>query len=87
MRKIVLTVLALLCVAPVFAGGKYKTDRDIPYREEFARCKLDVSYVKKATDRPVIVWFHGGGLTDGAKHTPEALLAQDYVVVAAGYRL
>jgi hypothetical protein len=32
MRKIVLTVLALLCVAPVFAGGKYRTDRDIPYR-------------------------------------------------------
>lgn len=87
MRKIFLTVLALLCVAPVFAGGKYRTDRDIPYREEFVRCKLDVSYVKKASDRPVIVWFHGGGLTGGAKHTPEALLAQDYVVVAAGYRL
>ena len=89
MRKFALIAAALLCCLSAFAGPKYKQDKDIAYRTEGAspRCKLDISYVKGASNRPVIVWFHGGGLTEGQKHTPQELLKEDYVVVAAGYRL
>lgn len=88
MKRILTLALVLLFVLPASAE-KYKQDRGIVYRdgEAHPRCKLDVSYVKKAEDRPVIVWFHGGGLTGGQKHTPKELLTKDYVVVAAGYRL
>ena len=88
MKRLLILALALLAVLPASAQ-KYKHDRGISYRDEelSPRCRLDVNYVKKAEDRPVIVWFHGGGLTGGQKHTPQELLAKDYVVVAAGYRL
>ena len=88
MKRLLILALALLAVLPASAQ-KYKHDRGISYRDEelSPRCRLDVSYVKKAEDRPVIVWFHGGGLTGGQKHTPQELLAKNYVVVAAGYRL
>lgn len=88
MKRFLALVLMLLIVLPASAE-KYKQDRGIVYRDTEAhpRCKLDVSYVKKAQDRPVIVWFHGGGLTGGQRHTPAELLTKDYVVVAAGYRL
>ena len=88
MKRLLILALALLAALPASAQ-KYKHDRGISYRDEeiSPRCRLDVSYVKKAEDRPVIVWFHGGGLTGGQKHTPQELLTKDYVVVAAGYRL
>lgn len=88
MKRLLILALALLAALPASAQ-KYKHDRGISYRDEelSPRCRLDVSYVKKTEDRPVIVWFHGGGLTGGQKHTPQELLTKDYVVVAAGYRL
>ncbi len=88
MKKFLYLILALTLALPVSAE-KYKQDKNVAYRSDVSseRCKLDISYVKKAQDRPVIVWFHGGGLTGGQKHTPETLLGRDYVVVAAGYRL
>ncbi|MGB3775987.1 MAG: alpha/beta hydrolase, partial [Leeuwenhoekiella sp.] len=36
---------------------------------------------------PVIVWFHGGGLTGGDKEIPEALKNNEYVIVGVQYRL
>lgn len=36
---------------------------------------------------PVIVWFHGGGLTSGNKSVPAELMDAGYVVVAPNYRL
>lgn len=88
-RILILAALCLFVQAAPATAAKYKTDSGIIYRKDVdsPRCRLDVSYVKHAKDRPVIVWFHGGGLTGGQKHTPEALLGKDYVVVAAGYRL
>lgn len=55
------------------------------YRAE--RAKLDIFVPEGARGAPVIVWFHGGGLTEGEKSVPEALRASGHVVVAAGYRL
>jgi len=63
----------------------------IPYPREGedpqARCALDIHSPEGAKDLPVIVWFHGGGLTQGERSIPEELKNQSCVVVAAGYRL
>lgn len=85
-RYLILTITLLCCLAAGAAPVR-ETEKDIAYKKDGDRCKLDISYVDGAKDRPVIVWFHGGGLTKGKKSLPKALLAGDYVVVAAGYRL
>lgn len=74
-------------------GKYYRTQNDIPYtakEDEYSRerLKLDVAYTSEEDDslKPVIVWFHGGGLTGGEKFIPGELLEKDYVVVAPNYR-
>ncbi len=44
-------------------------------------------YPKDKKDFPTVVWFHGGGLTGGNKHIPEALKEEGICVVAVNYRL
>lgn len=74
--------------------AEYKELKDIPYRtagDEYAleRCKLDIYYPETAPadGAPVVVWFHGGGLTGGQKEIPERLRHAGYVVMAPNYRL
>ncbi len=74
----------------------YKTAKDIPYdlldssgdqayiKE---RCVVDIYYPENKKNVPVIVYFHGGGLTGGAKEIPDALKEKGYVIVGVGYRL
>ncbi|MEN9841400.1 MAG: Carboxylesterase NlhH, partial [Verrucomicrobiota bacterium] len=57
-----------------------------PYRQE--RCVLDIHTPVGAKNLPVVVWFHGGGLTEGDKTTtPGELMQQGFVVVTPNYRL
>lgn len=90
MKRYLILAVALLC-AVAAAAADYKVDRDIVYRsdDEYAArmCRLDVSSPERAKGAPVIVWFHGGGLTGGGKDTPRELLADGAVVVGVGYRL
>ncbi|MDE6097209.1 MAG: alpha/beta hydrolase [Muribaculaceae bacterium] len=84
-------LLALISVAS-FAQSQYSTLRDVPYSsksDEYStqRLKLDIHYNTGAKDIPVIVWFHGGGLTGGNKFIPAELKENGYVVVAPNYRL
>lgn len=60
---------------------------DATYRDE--RCKLDVCIPDHEDDAtlPTVVWFHGGGLTGGNKHIPDAFTQQKIIVVAVNYRL
>jgi acetyl esterase/lipase len=51
------------------------------------RALLDVYYPESQGTLPTIVWFHGGGLSGGEKHIPEALKNKGVCVVAANYRL
>ena len=51
------------------------------------RLKLDICYPEDAEEAPVIIWFHGGGLTDGAKGIPDNLKSTGAVIVAPNYRL
>ena len=55
------------------------------YRSE--RCKLDLYYPKTRKPFKTLVWFHGGGLTEGEKYLPEQLLKKGIAVVAVNYRL
>lgn len=88
-------LLPLLFVAlSASAQHNYKLVKDIPYvssseadayRKE--RCKLDIYYPENKKDFPVVVWFHGGGLTGGSKDLPEELMEKGFAVVTANYRL
>lgn len=90
MKKILLLSIALTAAASVYAAPReeknisYYNGTD-PYAIE--RCKLDVSVPDNATDTPLVVWFHGGGLTGGGKEIPKRLRDAGYVVVAPNYRL
>lgn len=68
----------------VVSDIQYKTGKDAYVKE---RCKLDVYYDKNLKDCPVVVWFHGGGLTGGHKELPAKLKNQGMVVVGVNYRL
>lgn len=93
MKKIFAVILFALLGSIFCHGAEYITEYNLPYREaaanEYAaeRCKLDVYYSPGMTDRPVVVWFHGGGLTGGEKFIPEELKNDSIVVVAVNYRL
>ncbi|UOB17279.1 alpha/beta hydrolase [Abyssalbus ytuae] len=74
--------------------NEYAEAKDIYYyndalKDEYKSeiCKLDIHYPLKGKDHPVIIWYHGGGLTGGKKEIPEALKQQGFCVVGVGYRL
>lgn len=87
--------LAAIALGIAFASNAltYATATDIPYytgNDEYAseRCKLDIYYPENASpDCPVVVWFHGGGLTGGGKFIPSELKDCGLVVIAPNYRL
>jgi len=70
----------------------YKVESDISYSSNkdsysVSRCKLDVYHPVDTAGLPVIVWFHGGGLTGGERFIPDELKHSGYVIVAPNYRL
>ncbi len=92
MRKLCLALCLIFCTVVSAQEITYRTIENIPYRyteEPYAaeRCRLDVYYPENAKDCPVVVWFHGGGLTGGNKFIPEQLKNSGLVVVAVNYRL
>lgn len=79
--------------SPLFSQ-EYKDLYDLPYYPDHQneayiaeKCKLDIHYPENAENVTTILWFHGGGMTQGAKEIPEALKRKGYIVVGAGYRL
>ena len=69
------------------AALEFKVLEDVEYGNN-NRNKLDL-YFPSQTDRelPVIIWFHGGGLTGGEKFIPDELKTGEYVIAAPQYRL
>jgi len=51
------------------------------------QCLLDVSAPVDAKGLPVVVWFHGGGLSNGNKCFSPLLKNENIVLVGVGYRL
>ena len=88
-RAIFLLLIALTAFSA--SARSYKYDKDILYKGKpdaytEKMCRLDVAYEEGSSSRPVIVWFHGGGLTEGWRHIPETLLRDGAIVVGVGYR-
>lgn len=89
MRKTILALVAVLVSLPAFSRD-YVYDKDISYMNASdgyldKMCRLDVAYENGGEDRPVIVWFHGGGLTSGHRSCPKKLQRDGAVVVGVGY--
>ena len=92
MRRVAFLLGAVcLYVLTVGAAG-WRTVRDVPFTSKGdgyskERLRLDVHCPDEGDGLPVIVWFHGGGLTRGEKGVPPELMEAGYVVVAPNYRL
>jgi lysophospholipase L1-like esterase len=63
MKKLIIASIALLSVSTLFAA--LKEEKGIVYNKKFSKCILNVRYPEGAKDLPVLVFFHGGGLTSG----------------------
>lgn len=93
--KLLAFFLLLSFVTPVLAQNTttYLEQKDIFYREGATdtymteRCRLDIYYPAVHKNVPVVIWFHGGGLTGGGKSIPEELKKQHMIIIAANYRL
>lgn len=87
-------LVLLLFVLQVSADNKshYKTIENIAYKTSTdkyvtERCRLDVYYNDTVHMAPVVIWFHGGGLTGGSKQIPNELKGKGLTVIAVNYRL
>lgn len=93
MKQISMLLLMLVSMAMMLqAKTDYVTDSDVSYTSKTdkysqERLKLDIHHPTDTTGLPVIVWFHGGGLTGGEKSIPAELREKGYVVIAPNYRL
>jgi acetyl esterase/lipase len=90
--------LFLICAGIVVSAQNhgYVTALNIHYYNESInqsdayineRCVLDIYYPENVKSFPTIVWFHGGGLTEGSKEFPEALKEKGVCIAAVNYRL
>lgn len=92
MYRLTSLFFATVIAITMMAQGRYVTVTDVPYSAKtdsysHERLKLDIHHPTDTTGLPVIVWFHGGGLTGGGKFVPSELTNQGYVVIAPNYRL
>lgn len=55
------------------------------YKNE--KCVLDIYYPKNTKNFATIVWYHGGGLTEGSKQIPWDFKDKGICVIGVGYRL
>ena len=92
LRPLGLLVICLACLPAIAVD--YTTETNILYREDSdltdymkERCRLDIYYPTDVADFPTVVWFHGGGLTQGNRFVPDALKEKGIAVVAVNYRL
>jgi acetyl esterase/lipase len=87
LRKIFLVAIFSIAALSI-AARDFIEDKNVPYRQGAERCVMDIYHPTTAGGQlPVIIWFHGGGLTGGNKSVPKQLKTGDYVVVAPEYRL
>jgi len=94
-----LVAIACLTVMGGLTGGTAAAveeliERDVPYRmaadlDDYSkeRCRLDIVRPAAVTNLPTVIWFHGGGLTQGNREIPSALRGKEMVIVGPGYRL
>ncbi len=90
--------LGILAVTDPLAAqetaGRYATREAISYYDSSGgglyrqeRCRLDLYYPLDVKGFATVVWFHGGGLTEGEKYIPEQLKGEGIAIAAVNYRL
>lgn len=96
MKKQLLLFLFLLTATVSKAQTEYLTKTNIQYYDQATnksdsyiaeRCVLDMYLPKDTKNFATIVWFHGGGITQGNKEIPEYLKNKGYCIVGVNYRL
>jgi len=95
MNKLAFFIILFLQTALLSAqqhAVSYTVKENIPYRSSgdaysMERCVVDMYYPENVKDFPTVVWFHGGGLSGGAKSIPQELKNSGLAVVAVNYRL
>jgi len=97
MKKLFIIVFLVAFTHSIKAQeARYLTKTNIHYYSEAVnksdayiqeRCVLDLYYPENTKDFPTVVWFHGGGLTEGQKEIPEALTKKGIAVIGVNYRL
>ena len=84
MKLLPMTMLAAT-LAGLESPAAVRTEKDVPYADR-PSCFLDIRVPEGVTNFPTVVWFHGGGLSGGARHfipLSDGRIAQ----VAVEYRL
>tara|TARA_B100000780_G_scaffold158012_1_gene110510 strand:- start:299 stop:1150 length:852 start_codon:yes stop_codon:yes gene_type:complete len=98
MKKYLCIFIFCLFFIKSFAQEKieYKTETAIPYYNKDLingnnymkeMSVFDFYYPTNLNDFPTILWFHGGGLTEGKREIPEYLKNRGFAVIGVGYRL
>lgn len=98
MIKKTFAINLLLCITLLLNAqtDQYELKENIPYYDSLSvtmdsyqseRCKLDIYYPKNEKKFATVIWFHGGGLTQGSKQIPSALKKKGLCVIGVGYRL
>lgn len=92
MKRIITSLLVAVMALAASARTPFVTEPDRSYTAKtdpysLTRLRLDIHHPVDTAGLPVVVWFHGGGLTSGSKSIPAELADQGLVVVAPNYRL
>ena len=97
MKKYFVFLILFTFILSAYAQQKeYVLKENIPYYENSTKhqddyqnekCVLDVYYPKNGGNFSTVIWFHGGGLTEGSRFIPEALKNKGICIVSVGYRL
>ncbi|WP_417351502.1 alpha/beta hydrolase [Flavobacterium alkalisoli] len=96
MKKQFFLFLFVLTATISKAQTEYVTQTNIQYYDQATnksdayineRCVLDIYYPKNTKNFATIVWFHGGGITQGSKEIPEYLKNKGFCIVGVNYRL
>ncbi len=82
-----LMLASLISSADEVKDLHYHSEAQLAAGDDYMRsqCRLDLKFPDDKKGWPVVVWFHGGGLTGGRRHYPA--LPADIAVIAVGYRL
>src|ERR1043166_4812212 len=88
--RIITPLVVLFVASPLFAEEP-KIHRDLPYADtKNERQTIDVYAPTEGTNRPVVVWIHGGGWQAGdkseVKRKPQAFVDKGFVFVSINYR-
>ncbi len=92
--------IALLVLLNLPAGlyaqsGNYTWMTGVSYQSKFtpvtdystSKKLLEIGYEESSpSGLPVVIWFHGGGLTSGTNEIPEGLKRKGYLIVSADYQ-